>query len=468
MSASASPDTLERGPIGPLPDELEGAVAGVPRRSRRVQLSRVTERLTLINFTIGAFAFVTAPLQARALGPTGRGELAAILLPFAFLPSLASIGVGSYAGRAVARGGDPAKAFGSLLPVTLLLGIVVAASAPILASFLAGGRSIVDSMLIVGLALFPIGMVTNLLIDISIGQEDWAPVMAYRLIPPILQLVGIPVLFFSGTLTVASASIVTFASSVLLLIPIIGVFRRCWPLIFDLQELKSGVSYGAKCWVGGLSNLANARLDQLLMIRMVPSAVLGVYAIAVNLATFFVTPVVGAVQTAATASLSRDATELGRSLCRMTLFGAAGVGLVVGALSPFVLHYLFGPGFDKALPMTLILIVAGVPNAGGAILNASVSSHGRPDLPAWGEGIALIVTVGGLIVALPTLGGVGAALVSAAAYSTQFTFLLFSARKVLGGRLRDYLIPTARDAQLVRHLVVTRMGSLVPRRLRTA
>ena len=444
-----------------------GAAATSLRRGRGGGLGRVTGSLTVSNTLVALVGIVTGPLQARALGPAGRGELAAIFIPFLLLPTIASVGLGSYVVRAVARGRRPGTALGSLLPVSLGIGVVVAVASPLIAGFLADGRTVVYTMLIVGLILFPIGMLTNMLIDSAIGLEDWRPVIACRVIPPAAQLIGIPVLFYTQTLTVTSAALLTFGAGMLIVLPLIRVWRQCLPLNFDLAECRAGVAYGSKCWLGGLSNIANARLDQLLMIRLVSSSVLGLYAVAVTLATFFISPVIAAISTAATPRMARGEQDLTRRLCRMTICGAALVGIIVATVSPFVVHYIFGRAFDPALPMALILLIGTVPNAAGGVLNTSVSAHGHPGKSARGEGLALIVTVAGLAIALPTLGGVGAALVSVVAYSTQFIYMLRTAKRMYGGRYREYFIVSRAEAMSLLVLASHRARLLSPKRLRS-
>jgi O-antigen/teichoic acid export membrane protein len=423
------------------------------RTAAGTRLSRVTARLTLAAGSVALVGIVTGPLQARALGPTGRGELAAIMTPLGFLPTLASLGLGTYVERMVARGKRPGLALGSLLPVCLAIGFGVAALSPLIAGALASGRAVVYTMLVAGLVLFPFSAFALMLLNVSIGLEDWRPVMTCRVIPPAAQLLLIPALFLTHTLTVTSGAIVSFAASLTMLVPLWGTWRRCRPLGFELSELRAGVAYGAKCWVGGLSSLANSRLDQLLMVALVSSRVLGLYAIAATLASFFISPIVSAITTAASPRLSRGADELAQRLCRMSLYGTMVVGLGVAVLSPFVLRYVFGPAFTPALPMTLILLVGTVPSAAGGLLSVSVSADGHPGWSARGETLALIVTVGGLAVALPALGGVGAALVSVVAYTTQFAYMLYAARRIHGGRYHDYLVLNAADRQILSGLV---------------
>jgi O-antigen/teichoic acid export membrane protein len=383
------------------------------------------------------------------------------MAPLGFLPTLASLGLGTYVERMVARGKRPGLAVGSLLPVCLAIGFAIAVVSPLIAGALANGRAVVYTMLVVGLVLFPFSMFVLMLIDVSVGLEEWRPVMTCRVIPPLAQAICIPALFLTHRLTVTSAAIVSFGASITLLLPLLGTWRRCRPLGFEFAELRAGVVYGAKCWVGGLSNMVNNRLDQLLMVALVSSRILGLYAIAVVLATFFINPIVTAISTAAGPRWSRGADELAQRLCRMTLYGAMVVRLGIAVLSPFVIRFAFGAAFAAALPMTLILLVGTVPNAAGGILSMSVSASGHPGYSARGETLGLVVTVIGLAIALPTLGGVGAALVSVAAYSAQFAFMLRYAKRIHGGRYHDYLVLNTNDRQILRALVRRRVARLM-------
>ena len=85
----------------------DGAPSGAERSqgsSGSKRLGRVTTRLALAGGSVALVGILTGPLQARALGPTGRGELAAVMTPLGFLPTLASLGLGTYVERMVARG----------------------------------------------------------------------------------------------------------------------------------------------------------------------------------------------------------------------------------------------------------------------------------------------------------------------------------------------------------------------------
>jgi O-antigen/teichoic acid export membrane protein len=73
----------------------------------------------------------------------------------------------------------------------------------------------------------------------------------------------------------------------------------------------------------------------------------------------------------------------------------------------------------------------------------------RPGIAGVGELLALGLTAVGLLLLLPSLGGIGAALVSVVAYAVNFAWLLAIARRKIGGSLRDYLVPTRGDVAVL-------------------
>lgn len=103
--------------------------------------------------------------------------------------------------------------------------------------------------------------------------------------------------------------------------------------------------------------------------------------------------------------------------------------------------------------MALVLLAAAVPFAGANILGAALQADGAPGIPSIGEGIALGITVIGLIVLLGPLGGLGAAITSAAAYTASFAFQLVITRRRIPASALAYLVPTAADVRWARSLL---------------
>ena len=175
-----------------------------------------------------------------------------------------------------------------------------------------------------------------------------------------------------------------------------------------------------------MADFANARLDQLLMITLVAPRELGLYVVAANIGSFAWIDHRRHLAAAAGAHLREARSGWRRGLCGRSSRCLALLTLVVAALTPLVLEVLFGPEFTDAAEPAWVLLAAGLPFAGGEILKQTLNGVGRPGLTAIGQAAALAVTVPGLLLLIPEMGIVGAALVSLVAYTVNFLILLVS------------------------------------------
>jgi O-antigen/teichoic acid export membrane protein len=200
---------------------------------------------------------------------------------------------------------------------------------------------------------------------------------------------------------------------------------------------------GFKTWLGAMAYTANIRLDQFLMITVVSPRELGLYAVAVSLATAS-TALTSAVGPPLLTRTAAGQTILPQTL-RMTLLLTAGVSAVLAAAAPLLLRWLFGAEFADATTMTLVLLLAAIPFAGGAVIGSALQGDGTPGIPSLAEGMALVITIAGLALTLKPLGALGAALVSLVAYTSSFVFQLAFARRRWPAPLRAYLLPSRTD-----------------------
>lgn len=439
-------------PEGSPPVAQGGGIDEWPPPGHR--MVRVAGALAVVSVLTALASFVTGPLQARALGPSGRGDLAAIVVPLTLAPQILAFATGAFVAREAARGRSPGLLVGSVGAVMLAVGGLGAVAAVPLAHFFAGDRHVVQTFLTIGFALLPLSLVGGVVFALLGGLGRWRLLVVTRMVPFVTGLVGIVTLYAVGELTVASAAIVTLVGGLLALVPLLALRGVIHPIVARAAVAREGLAFGLRTWVGGLASLANARFDQLLMIRLVSPSELGFYAVAVTIsgASLYATgglgPPLGRRVAAGERHLAADAV-------RMTLGLAAALGAAVALATPFALPLLFGQAFSDAIDMTLVLLAASVPLAGATILGTILVSDGAPTIPSIGEGVALAVTVPGLIVLLPSLGGLGAALVSLAAYSLNFGVQLIMARGRLGGSWRSYLVPHAGDVRravnMIRH-----------------
>ena len=420
--------------------EQPPAIAVLPRRPR---MTGIVARLTGVNVLGAAMGFITGPLLARALGASGRGDLAAVLVPFNLAPAIVGLGVAGFAYRELPRGRPLPEVLGSLgLPLLMLGAVAIAIAAPVSAA-LAGGRSVVHTYLIVGFLVMPLVLVARLLLNSLSALERWRSVLVTSLTPFTVNCAAVVVLYSLGDLTVATAAAAAIAATLLSIVPGLPLLGAGRP-IFDSTIARAGLGFGLRSWFGGLAQIGNARLDQLLMITFVAPRELGLYAVAVTIAGAS-----GAATGALTPPLMTRIAAGERHLMAQAVRIMVGATVALNALlvlvTPLLLAVLFGSQFSASYPMALILFAAQIPLSGTMVLSSALQADGAPLIPSVAEGIALVITVAGLLVLLRPYGGVGAAIVSLAAYGASFAFQLAMTRRRIGTPIRAFLIPTRAD-----------------------
>jgi O-antigen/teichoic acid export membrane protein len=442
---------------------VEGAAARPVTRPPRRRLSGVVAWLTAANVFSAATGFVTGPLLARALGPAGRGELQAVLVPLSLAPIVFSFGISGFAYRMLPRGRTVEETLGSLGLPLLVLGSIVAAAAVPIADVLASGRETVRTFLIIGFLAAPLSFLILLLSSSLAALERWRSVVAMSVTPFVVSLVATIVLFAAGLLSVATASATAIVASLLAAVPGLALLRGIRRPVFRFSLAWDGIKFGVKSWLGGLAQTANARLDQLIMITVVPERQLGLYAVATTISGASAN-VTGAISPPLMTRIASGERHLMPQAVRVTVMLTIMLNLALALITPTVLSVVFGPQFRGAVPMALLLLTASVPLAGATVLSTALQGDGAPMIPSVAEGIALIVTVAGLLVLLKPLEGIGAAIVSVAAYSASFSFQVVMAGRRIDVPRSEFLVPRRADVMWLRDRIAGLLPRLGPRR----
>jgi O-antigen/teichoic acid export membrane protein len=409
------------------------------------------------NLAFNLLGLLTGPILARALGPAGRGTLAAILVPLFIASWVAALGLPAFARRAAAREGRPRTLVATLGVIAVASGLIAFLAAPTIASTLAEGRDVVHDLLLGGLALLPLLIIANILVSVLAGLERWRSYLVAQLLPPVCTLTGLLLLWGAGQLTVTTAAIVSVGSLFLAFLPGGLALREGGAFRFELPLARQALGFGLRAWPGQLGSLANARLDQLLMIPFVDPADLGFYVVAWTVSTG--PTVLGrAFAWAVAPRVARGDTQIVRTASRVLLPAVLISTALIAAVTPVMLPLLFGHDFDQAVALALILLCGSVPLQLAILLGEALSASGRPGLYTTGQMIALAITIPGLLVFLPVWGVYGAAVVSVAAYLAQFAFLLWTARRHFAGSYLDLLVPRRADLRTV--------AAVLPRRSR--
>jgi O-antigen/teichoic acid export membrane protein len=411
---------------------------------KRPSLLKVVGGLSALNVGIAFAGLLTGPLQARALGPSGRGDLAAIMVPLTMAPQFLGLALGAYATREAARKEDIGRLLGSLSAVVLATSLLGVVGGLVAADWLAEGRDTVRTFLLIGAALLPLSLLAGIPASVLASLERWRLFAMFRLVPAVVFVGGTVVFYVFGELTVSVSATLLLIGGVLSAAMLVPLCLEHRPWRFDRAVAKEGTTFGLKFWAGGLASMLNGRLDQLLMIKLVSSADLGFYAIAATIATV---PgfLAGAVGPPLLSRIAGGDRSLVRRAMRCTAVTAIVLASGAALVSPFVIPWLFGKEFTESVHLAVILLGAGVLFTTSSVATAALVADGAPGITSFAELAACIVTVGGLALTLSRYGTTAAALVSLAAAATGLVIQLVVLKRRFGGRWTEYLLPHRAD-----------------------
>lgn len=387
---------------------------------------------------------ITGPIVARALGADGRGDLAAITAVLTLGPWLLDFGLSLWLARERARGAGREELLGAVLPVAFACSLIGVVAAIPLSHALGQGRPVVTTFLQIGLFLMPVSVILQTLVGLVIGESRWGLVIATRVIGTVLPALAIVVLAVLGRLTVASAAAAYLIGALLGGLLLLQAVRGMGRLVFDRRRAAAASSFGVKSWLSTVAATANNRLDQVLMAALVPSRELGLYAIAVTVASV-TSSLIGAVSSAQFPRVAEGEAGLTAQSLRITMGLVATAGMLLAVLSPWLIPFAFGKTFTDAVPMAVILLVASVPMAGTFVLTSALTAANNPGAAMRAELVALTFTIPALILFLPDYGGLLAAAVSLAAYTIRLCMQLPPARETFSTSYRALLLPTRAD-----------------------
>ena len=367
----------------------------------------------LTNMIAPAAAFATAPILARALGVEERGEAGAAVAPLLLMTAVAAIGLPS--AITVLSAKRPEIARFALLHATALVtasGILATVAAIVLAPVLSGGApGLAELIAATSLAIVP-SLIVATLRGAASGHHAWSLVNADKLLSAITRLAGIVVLMVNGMLSLPTAV------AVIALSPVVGGLAY---LRLPRHMMRGGAApagyrisrdllgFGSRVWIGSMSGILLSRLDQVLIVPLSDANQLGYYVTAVSVAEVALVAnnaVRDVILSSDAASSDNDVlTRSARVSFLVSILISVAVAISMWAWFPL----LFGSEFAAAIPVAIILIVAGTIGVPGSVAGAGLSSRGHPGLRSLALLIAVVVNVIMLVILVPTQGAGGAA-----------------------------------------------------------
>jgi O-antigen/teichoic acid export membrane protein len=399
---------------------------------------------------------VSGVVSARALGPSGRGVIVALVALTQLGGFLFAMGVAQSLSYFIARSPD----HGPRLLTTWLLMLVpccllaIVVGELLLTSVFAvhNPQAIATGRWFLVTVVLVIGVELNN--GLLLGVHDYSLYNLLRLAQPAMMAASFVVLWRLGSLTVTSALVApTVATAIVLVIGMARSIRRIGIGPPDLALGLTTLWYGIRGQGVVLATHVNARLDVAMLPAYVLASSVGLYSVATNV-SLIIYQLSNTFAALLVPAAARDP-ERGPSKILNSLYASLAVAgilaLILGLLARPLLGLVYGSGFRDAASALRLLLPGAVLFAGSSILSAGVYAAGRPFIASLAQLLGLVVTVVGLLVFLRSGGIRAAAIVSTASYTTVFVTTVLAYKLVSGMPWRWFVLTPARarsDASL--------------------
>lgn len=456
------------------PTKATGAVAG-PSDTRDVEESGSRSLASHVSVSLVASLAVqglnvfSGILGARLLGPSGKGEVAAILLWPGLLVAIGYLGMSPAITYFAAR--EPGReklVFGTSLIVAFVQAVVLMVIGYLLLPLTLGHYG--DTVLATGrlyLWWIPVNLLAIYATSLLTGRLRFIAFNAVRVALVVATVLGLFGLWLASAVTVATVVLVTLGANVIALALALFFCARAGWIGFRVDGglLRAMLRYGLKSHTAGVASLVNERGDLMMISLFLSSAQLGLYSIALSLASpiFLVGASVATVTMPAVAEMD-DRTAMKQRLgrfVRATVLLSSLAGAALFVVVPVLIELFFGSAFAPATDAARLLLVAGVVLSTNVALGGGLRGLGSPLAPGLAEGLATAVTVVALAVLLPALGLLGAALASLLAYGSSLVCMVAFLRYRLGVSVIDLLMPRWSDVQWAINLGHARLSGLL-------
>lgn len=427
---------IERKTTGKLPLSKESKVGKLLTNLRRVVPSSgvmaATAQTLLINVLILGVSFGTGVITARLLGPTGRGEQAAMILWPQLVAYGLTLGMPSSLLYNLKRHPDQAS---QLFPAALLLGTAMGLLATpvgvlLIPYWLTEYSPEVVRFAQVLMLFSPLVLLHLVFLNAFLAREEFGTYNAARCLLPLLTLLALIGLAFSDRLT-------PFSAALSYVVPVAPIFfwmlARLWRLYRPVwrglgSALKRLTSYGTRSYgLDLLGSQVGGQLDRVLVVGLLDPAAMGLYVVSLSL-----TRTLDAFQAAAVAVLfpkaSGRAVEevvalIGRGAritTTVTLLAAAGLAL----LGPWVLGLVYGQEYLGAVSVFRLLLLEAVLGGTAWVLAHAFMALDKPGTVSLMQGVGVGLSVPLLLMLVPRYGIEGAGVALLISTGARLVFVL--------------------------------------------
>lgn len=398
-----------------------------------------------------AGAILTAPILARGLGLTERGDLAGATAPFLLAVAAATFGLPEAMVFLTARAACVDRRV--LLRAALVLALAGGIAAGGLALLVSPALRTADARLAswLCLALLPFCLGIGAVRGAAMGVHAWTRVSLEKILTATSRLAAIGCLYLTGNLGVVSGALAIAGSMVIGTAAYAGVFanRRGSAFPRPLHPSAELLGFGLRYWSGSLAGTLLSRLDQVLMVPLTSSAELGLYAVAVSIAEVALILNLALKDIMLATEAGDGNRERVASFARISTLLTSALGVAVLVLSWFAVEPLFGPEFTGSRQIIATLILGVILGNPGSICGAGMSGWGRPGLRSISVAAAAVLNFVLVLLLVPAFGGLGAAYATVAGNALAGNLNIYLCRRYFAMPMKSFYGVRASDLRVL-------------------
>jgi len=373
-------------------------------------------RLAADVFALAA-SLLTATLTAQALGPAGKGYLATLTLLVSLLVVVFEVGIGDALIVLVGLGrAQLAEAVRATVQATLWLALVATIAFTAVAVVVLGPVASADRpALALGASLVAVGVCYSTLVSVLLAIQRVALVAAVSALGAATTAAVMLVMAIGFELDVEAAILASLCGAGFAAAACVIKLRAAQIAIRPRRApgyLPGALRLGLAFQLPNLLIVAAARLDLLLVFEIGGAEAAGRYSVALTIGAL-VALVPTAVAYAAFARIANMAEPEARAftgrVLRGGVLGSLISALVLAAVVPVLVPWVFGESFRPAVGPTLILLAGGTLGSGQLLLARLTSARGEPMILIASFALSFIVMIGLDLVLIEAHGESGAA-----------------------------------------------------------
>ena len=372
-------------------------------------------RTSATNLLVMVISTLTSIVTARMFGVVGKGEFSAILFWPTLLAGLVGFGLPTSLiynlKQNKGRGADFVRAgFLFQIPVSIIVGIVAWIWLPAwLGNY---PEAVIQTARWYTVLMLPILLAVNLISALAQSTGKFNVYNGVRLYFPLINLIGLLVLWSMGNLSLHSAARVFLVTSVVVILWALYSVReelriQWFKGLGNIQAAKALFGYGSKVFGVELLGTLYSQFDKIVILSMLTARDLGLYTVVYALSRVF-----NVVQTAITNVIFPKVTGMDEKTIMTTVGRAFRLSMLLMTIvvipcmfiGRYLMGVLFGAPFLEASGAFYLLSIECILGGGSWILASSFNAMGRPGLVLVRQLIALVVTIGLFFIFTPLYG----------------------------------------------------------------